>query len=255
MSATRQGSFEMKYHHIEAPTIQSDSFWKKHELRKLCSSSDDETFGPLEYVYNPNATGFYRSSELFHLSDAPWFYKRKLDGENLRVYWDGEQALWNGKSNNFSCKSTLVEYMNVTFIEEIFEEKFGRNVEVYLFGEHMGNKVQKNDLLLGKDTQHLFVLYDVMVNGVWLQPENIIEVATYFRIKTCYDFMGGVVRRDEYVEELFDLIQMCEEGVFAGWEGIVAEPVCGVRDRMGKRIIVKIKNRDYFDPIQKARRG
>lgn len=228
MGKTKQGAFDEIYHHIDAPTKQDDEWGKEHKSRKLTI---------------PNKHGaYYRDMILYQLANTIWQYKRKLDGANLRVRWDGEQALWNGKSNNFQCSSDLADYMNNTFIEEIFEEKFGRDKKVVLFGEHMGKKVQGNELGLDDDE---FILYDVNIDGYWLDGAAIKEIATYFGIHTCYDFMGEG-ELCEFTGSLVNLIERVSKGEFKDWEGIVATPLVECRTQKGDRVIVKIKNRDYL---------
>lgn len=227
MAKTKQGAFPYTYHHIEAPTVQDEDYGKKHHKRKLVipsSESGEEVFRHPLYYY---------------LKDNLWNIRRKVDGQNLRVYWDGEQALWNGKSDNFTCSSALTEYMNGTFLEEIFEEKFGRDKEVLLFGEHMGPKSQGNELGLEKDT---FYLYDVRIGGFWLAKENIRAVAGYFGIPTVFDVSDGL----DGECSLVNIIAGVARGAFKDWEGIVAVPNTEVQDQKGHRIIVKVKNKDYL---------
>lgn len=226
MSKTKQGAFDETYHHIDAPTVHDDEYGKQFKKRKLIvpEKGQDEA---------------YRTPLLAYLAELPWVYTRKVDGENIRVKWDGEQALWNGKSNNFQCSAEFTDYMNNTFIEEIFEEKFGRDKTVILFGEKMGSKTQGNELNLKEDT---FVLFDVNINGTWLSGVNVVEVAGYFGIPSVYRFM----LHGQVPTPLRELIEKCANGDFKDWEGIVAKPCEECQDQKGNRIIVKIKNRDYL---------
>lgn len=228
MGMTKQGEFDRTYHHIDAPTVQDEGYSREFKKRKL--------------TLPRNKNNVYRDMLLVQLQMTQWQFKRKLDGENLRVFWDGEQALWNGKSNKFQCGAELTDFMNNTFIEEIFEEKFGRDKKVYLFGEHMGPKSQGNELGLMKSE---FVLYDVNINDFWLSSEDIKEIAKYFNIKTCYDFMP-----DEnvcnFTGSLYDLINDTADGRFKDWEGIVATPCVECCYQNSDRVIVKIKNKDYL---------
>lgn len=227
MTQTKQGAFDMTYHHIEAPTIQDDEYGKQFKKRKLIvpEKGQDEA---------------YRSPLLAYLAELPWAYSRKVDGENIRIQWDGEQALWNGKSNAFQCSAEFTEYMNNTFLEEIFEEKFERDKVVTIFGEKMGPKTQGNELGLGKDE---LIIFDVNINGIWLCGEGVVDIADYFRARTVFDFMPGALHETKTLQEL---IGMCAEGQFKDWEGIVATPLVEMRDQNGQRVIVKIKNRDYL---------
>lgn len=226
MSKTAQGSFDTTYHHIDAPTVQDDAWGREHKQRKLIVPTLGETQA-------------YRSMLWAYLSENEWAYSRKLDGENMRVQWDGEQVLWNGKTNAFQCGADLTEYMNNTFIEEIFEEKFGRDKKVILFGEHMGPKVQGNELGLDHDE---FILYDVNINGRWLNTLVVEAVAAYFGIRTVYNLMSQPLNSCT----LRELITKVANGEFKDWEGIVATPLEEMRDQNGQRVIVKIKNRDYL---------
>lgn len=226
MSKTKQGAFETTYHHIDAPTVQDDEWGKEHKQRKLVVPKEGQDEA-------------YRSPLLAYLANVDWVYSRKIDGANLRVQWDGEEALWNGKSDKFVCGAELTEYMNNTFLEEIFEEKFGRDRRVLLFGEHMGPKVQGNELVLKKDE---FILYDVNIDGTWLSSFDVIEVARYFNVRNIFSFMPHGMLADT----LNNLIKRVADGEFKDWEGIVARPAVEMRDQKGQRVIVKIKNKDYL---------
>lgn len=234
---TSQGKFEHRYHHIEAPTASDKERSKKVGRRVLAL--------PWERTDKPK---IWREPELEYLSRNKWSYKRKLDGENMRVMWDGEKAVWNGKSDDFVCSEETIEMMNRTFQEEIFEEKFGREKIVLLFGERMGPKCQGNELELSEST---FVLFDAKVGDTWLEPKNIVSIAKYFEVPSCYDFMPGgaqkVLDGDGYAETLNGLIKKTSEGKFCDWEGVVAIPEAGLFSRKGERLIVKIKNKDYFN--------
>lgn len=225
MGATKQGNFDMTYHHIEAPTVQDDEYGREFKKRKLIVPKEGQDEA-------------YRSPLLAYLADSLWAYSRKIDGENIRIQWDGEQALWNGKSNSFQCSAEFTEYMNSTFLEEIFEEKFGREKVVTIFGEKMGPKTQGNELGLEKDE---LVIFDVNINGTWLGKDNVREIAKYFGARTTYDLTDTT----DNPYTLRELIEMCSNGAFEGWEGIVATPLIELRDQAGRRVIVKIKNKDY----------
>ena len=237
MAKTQQGAFDFRYHHIDAPTIQDDDYGREHKKRILTCTCLPATF---------------RDPLVGMLRGCPWVIRRKLDGANIRIQWDGEQALWNGKTNNFQCGARLTEYMNNTFLEEIFEEKFGRDVNVVIFGEHMGPKVQGNELDL--DDDQIFV-YDVNINGFWQPKENVREIASYFGCLTCYDVMWGRDFNDNIVDyscealekrSLRDIIMLVTAGRFKTWEGIVATPEVECRNQKGERVIVKVKTKDYY---------
>lgn len=229
---TQQKAFDIKYNHIDAPTFTDDALTKNPKNRLLANPKD-----------KPAQKKIYREPELEYLAKNPWAYKRKLNGENMRVMWNGEQAVWNGKTNDFKTDAVTAEYMNSTFLEEIFEEKFGREKQVLLFGERMAPKAQGNELNLEAVE---FVLFDVKIGDAWLEPKNLRAVAKYFGLHTCYDFMRPEDEKKDYVDTLENLIDAVAKGKFKDWEGIVASPATGLFNRKGERLICKIKNHEYL---------
>lgn len=229
MSQTKQGAFPETYPHIEAPTVANEAAPKIKRRRLLRVPQDIESDREI-----------YRTPTLYYLSKLPWLVRRKIDGENIRIKWDGTQALWNGKTNAFNCSANFTDFMNSTFLEEIFEEKFERDKTVILFGEHVGPKVQTNDLKLDEDD---LVLFDVFINGFWLEQENVKQISRYFGVKHHSDFEEGPEQAT-----LSSIIQDVAAGRYLSWEGIVATPAVEIRDRRGVRQIVKIKNKDYYCP-------
>jgi len=217
-----QSSFNEMYHHIEAPTISKHLGIRKREL----------------YIptHQDNKIEYYSKPLFWYLSTLQWQYKRKLNGENLRVKWDGNRVVWNGKTNAYQASKKLTNYMKETFVEEIFEERFGRDKTVLLFGEHMGEKVQGNELGLEKPE---FVLFDVKIGEFWLEPEDVEEVAKYFWLRTYKDF------GDTGQDTLINLISRTAIGDFKEWERIVATPKIRCLQPNGERVICKIKNKDY----------
>ena len=237
-----------KYNHIDPPTRQNMELWDKTKpggrLWQLLKPV--VTFDPTIWK-NPAVA-------LLAQYNFPFEYSRKIDGTNVRVHWDGERLTYAGKNDKNPEESGfkgIEDYMRANFLEEAFEEKFGREISVSLYGEFMGPKVQLNELKL--DEMEL-VLFDVKINRTWLLTKDMAEIASYFKLRTAFDFMGEDKSTEKVATEgnpnvgnLNTLIQSCSAGDFRDWEGIVAKPVGGFLDRIGRRIIIKIKNHDYFE--------
>lgn len=232
MAKTQQGSFETTYHHIDAPTVQDDDYGREFKKRKL-------VIPPL-FASPETLEKEFRNPTVAFLANQHWACRRKLDGENIRIYWDGEQALWNGKTNAFQCSGEFTNYMNNTFIEEIFEEKFGHEKKVVIFGEKMGPKTQGNELGLEKDE---VIIYDVCIDGYWLDKWSVKSIAEYFGCRTCYDFMTPL---EDNNMSLIGWIITVAKGQYKDWEGLVLTPAVEIRDQKNHRIIVKVKNKDYL---------
>lgn len=92
--------------------------------------------------------GKFRNETVHFLSDNPWVFTEKIDGTNIRIYWDGHKVTFGGRTDRANIPTDLVNYLNETFdtleAEELFEQKFG-DAEVILFGEGYGPKIQKGE--------------------------------------------------------------------------------------------------------------
>lgn len=241
--------FDKTYHHISAPMKEDRHWGKNNKTRRL--------YNPLEWmdpstwkergIDADNFTSYLKDSfsedYFFELRNHPWTFKRKIDGTNIRIQWDGEQAKIFGKTNKANMDSIpgFKAFMEERFLEERFEEKFGHDKMVYLYGEWAGPKVQKNDLNLVSPE---FVLFDVEINGIFLDSAGICDVSQHFGVSNCYSFNTTDLCDCEN-KSLLDWIDYVAKGNIASWEGIVVEPSGQLRSRTGNRIIAKIKNVDY----------
>ncbi len=187
--------------------------------------------------------GKYRDPVVEYLKDNKWVFTEKIDGTNIRIYWDGHKITIGGRTENAQIPAHLFEHLQATFLtpetEQVFEEKFGET-EVYLFGEGYGEKIQS-----GGDYGKIgFVLFDVIVDGWYLEHGNIIEIAKTFGIPSVPIIIEGTI--DEAVRH----IQSNPQSIFAenprDMEGVVGTPVVRVFGSKNKRIIVKIKTKEFI---------
>ena len=124
--------------------------------------------------------------------------------------------------------------------KKIFNEAFGVEGNVCLYGEGYGSKIQKGGGNYIKDGVG-FVLFDVKVGDWWLQREDIEDVAKKFDLKVVPIIGEGTL--DEMVDKV-------EQGFNSQWgefsaEGIVAKPKVELTSRKGDRVITKIKHKDF----------
>ena len=91
-------------------------------------------------------SGIFRDPTIEYLAYLDWDWTEKVDGTNIRVYWDGHQITFGGRTDNAQIPADLVTKLNELFMndaaEELFEQTFGEK-EVILFGEGYGRKIQK----------------------------------------------------------------------------------------------------------------
>lgn len=184
--------------------------------------------------------GEFTLPEFEFLKDNQWVFTEKVDGTNIRIGYENNKIFFGGRTDSSQIPSTLVNQLNKIFLPkiEIFHQMFG-DANVCLYGEGYGAKIQKNGEKYRQDQN--FVLFDVMIDGWWLQRKNIEDIATKINIDVVPICGQGT---------LMEMIEQVKKGITSKWgdfqaEGYVAKPKTELKTRGGKRIITKIKCRDF----------
>lgn len=183
----------------------------------------------------------FRNETVEFLKDIEWEFTEKIDGTNIRIVWDGHKISYYGRTDKAQIPSQLmnrlIELFGGNINEEMFEQKFGET-PVMLIGEGYGAKIQ-NGGNYREDND--FILFDVLINDNYQTRESVKEIANYFNIDVVPTIMVGKLKDGiEWVKSK----PKSKIGT-ADSEGLVARPLIELRDRCGKRIIVKIKVRDF----------
>ena len=189
--------------------------------------------------------GKFRDKTVEFLKDCTWEFTEKIDGTNIGVYWDGHRVHFQGRTEKASIPTCLLDKLRELFAgqsnEELFEQMFGEK-EVVLFGEGYGNKIQKcgkEYITDGAD----FILFDIYIpNGdLYLERENVEDIAKAFGISVVPIVLTGTI------DEAVALVKSHPDSTIgtAKMEGVVGRLKVDVRDRRGRRVIVKIKVRDF----------
>lgn len=221
---------------------------------------DFETYPKIETVFSRNPetkklTAYdWRMPEIGYLQDNDWIWTEKVDGMNARVYWDGHNVTFGGRTERAQIPNGLMEYLEKTFggetNEEIWEQRFGEN-EVILFGEGYGPKIQSGSQYRDDIS---FILFDVKIGKYWLQRDAVEDIAHYFGI----DVVPIVRSPDGYPDVHFaiDYVAKHPKSIVAKnngkdcyMEGLVGVPKCGLLRRNGERIQVKVKWNDIKELV------
>lgn len=185
--------------------------------------------------------GEFRNPTVEFLKDNVWQFTEKVDGTNIRVYWDGHTVTFGGRTDRAQIPTNLLDYLLATFktneAEQIFEEKFGET-PVILFGEGYGPKIQKGGLYRDDVS---FILFDVYIAGNYQNRYSVEDVAKAFGIDVVPIIFEGTI------QEGVDFVKTNPDSTMgtAKMEGLVGRPKIELRDRCGKRVIVKIKWEDF----------
>lgn len=191
--------------------------------------------------------GQFRDPTIEFLQYNNWIWTEKIDGTNIRIYWDGHTVTFGGRTDNAAIPAELVTKLNELFCGEtnaqIFEQMFGEK-EVILFGEGYGRKIQKVGSAYipnGVD----FILFDVLIGDNYQTRDWVEITAKAFGIKIVPIIgIGSLDRAIAYVRTHPD--SQVAEGR-CKMEGLVCRPEVELRNRCGNRVIVKIKYEDFKD--------
>ncbi len=189
--------------------------------------------------YRTFIEGDYSVEEFKYLKDNKWIFTEKVDGTNIRVGWDCANVTFGGRKENSQIPTFLISKLQELFTREKFKEIFPET-PMTLYGEGYGAKIQKsgeNYISDGVD----FVLFDVSINDVWLKRKDVEDIANKLNIKIVPIVGSGTLQ---------DAIDITKKGFKSQWgdflaEGLVLRPEIEMRDRLNRRIITKVKHKDF----------
>lgn len=185
--------------------------------------------------------GDFRNETVEFLKDLPWQFSEKIDGTNIQIRWDGHKVWYGGRTERASIPShlmnKLIELFGSNDTEQLFEQKFGET-EVILYGEGYGAKIQRGESYR-KDVS--FILFDVLIGNIWLKRESVEDIARAFGIDVVPIVLTGTL------SDAVAFVKTHPKSTMgtADMEGIVGRPTVELKDRMGKRLIVKVKVKDF----------
>lgn len=182
--------------------------------------------------------GVWAEQEFEYLKDCEWTFSEKVDGTNIRVMWDGERVTFGGKTDRAQLYAPLVERLSDLFYAGKMERMF--DGPICLYGEGFGAKIQKgggNYIEDGVD----FALFDALAGDAWLERANLEAIAIKLGCE-----IAPIVGRGT----LLDGIAMTRDGFKSQWgdfiaEGLIMRPAVEMKTRRGKRVIAKIKHKDF----------
>ena len=184
----------------------------------------------------------YRNETIEFLKDIEWEFTEKIDGTNIRIYWDGHKVSYYGRTDKSQIPTQLmtklIELFGGDINEEMFEQKFGAT-SVMLIGEGYGAKIQKGGGDYRQDNN--FILFDVCINNKYLSRDNVNDIANYFGIESVPVIFSGNLKKG------IDFVKTKPNSTIgtAKMEGLVARPKVELYDKNGNRLIVKIKVCDF----------
>jgi hypothetical protein len=193
--------------------------------------------------------GVYARPEFAYLADNRWVFTEKVDGTNIRLSYDSsaafrgnEHAYIAGRTDNAQMPPFLLAHLIEVMRAAPFEEVFDPGVSVVLYGEGYGARIQKGGGKYRADGVG-YVLFDVLVDSWWLRRDAVEDVAARLGVEVVPILGTGT---------LSDAVDLARKGFPSErWpgvdvaEGLVLRPEVELFDRGGRRVITKIKHKDF----------
>jgi hypothetical protein len=184
--------------------------------------------------------GKWTLPEFEYLANNTWVFTEKVDGTNIRVMFKDAGITFGGKTDSAQIPAQLITRLNAKFLPMAAQMQAMFGCDACLYGEGYGLKIQPGGGKYRVDQD--FVLFDVNVEGWWLQRADVEDVAKKLNIDVVPIIGEGT---------LHDAITAARAGITSTWgnfqaEGIVARPKTELKTRSGHRIITKIKCRDFL---------
>src|SRR3990167_7456715 len=188
-----------------------------------------------------------------------WHITEKIDGTNIRITLDrlntpeigatGPVVRCGGRPDAAQIQASVVQMLQGLFPAEKVAGAFDADTKAILFGEAYGPKIQKGGGLYRADVG--FRLFDVVVFGAdgrpwWLTWENVESVAQKLGVRTV-----PVLNPRATLEEAVAHVQAKstaateDGGTGMDQEGIVARSEPPLFTRAGRRLMWKLKVRDF----------
>ncbi len=211
---------------------------KYHKIQTVYLRNPEDKFKTL-------LEGQFAKPEFEYLKNNSWVWTEKIDGTNIRILWDGQILEFRGKSDRAQIPPFLIQQLEEMFTNETLVDVFGEelDIEVALYGEGYGARIEKSGKKYLPDSVS-FILFDVNINGMWLEQENVRNIASQFGIDIVPVIgNGGLLYAIDMIRKGFYSTIALDNTFLA--EGLVLRPEVELLDRRGERIITKIKFRDF----------
>ena len=184
--------------------------------------------------------GVFASPELEYLQYNIWNFTEKVDGTNIRVIWtEDEQVIFKGRTDRAEIPPFLLHKLEILFPQKKFREN-NIPTKTCLYGEGYGARIQKGGGYYIKNDVS-FILFDVWINGFWLSRENVEDIGEKLNISVVPNVGFGNIK---------DAVNLVQGGFESHLretppEGIVLRPTTEIFNHKGKRIIAKLKLKDF----------
>jgi len=208
---------------------------KYHKINSVYKREEDTG----KFIFND-----YAKPEFLMLKDIPWNWTEKIDGTNIRIYWNFEtgKVEFKGRTDKAQIQPHLLEFLEKTFQPYMFEQW---ETDIVIYGEGMGSKINKGERYFpGEPKKVSICLFDVKINKWFLKHGDVQAIADKFGVYCVGQYeprtLSVIVDKFKRGEKLRSFFNPEIEP-----EGVVGRCMYELFDRAHERIIVKLKFKDF----------
>ncbi|MGD1702196.1 RNA ligase family protein [Dapis sp. BLCC M229] len=200
------------------------------------------------FLRNPDSNyknlllGKWSKPEFDLLKNIDWVWTEKIDGTNIRIMWDGESVKFGGRTDNAQIRASLLEVLQNKFTVDNMSEVFKEQTEVCLYGEGYGKGIHKGGNYLPESVN--FILFDIKIEQWWLTRDSIEEIAEMLGVEIVPIIGLGTLDQVVKLAKQGFTSRIAENKQFMA-EGLIMKPQQELFNRGGKRVITKIKYKDF----------
>jgi len=207
-----------------------------HKIQTVFLRSPESNYKNLMY-------GQWAYPEFEMLKDLSWVWTEKIDGTNIRILWDGTTVRFGGKTDDAQMPTFLLKVLQDTFTPERMKAVFPEPGNVCLYGEGYGARIQKGGGNYLPDRTD-FILFDARVDTWWLTRESLEDISAKLNIGIVPILgRGPLLEAVEFTRKGFK--STIAQNKDYDSEGLILKPPVDLFNRNGKRIVAKIKHRDF----------
>lgn len=216
--------------------------------------------------------GKWSKPEFKMLQDIKWSWTQKIDGTNVRVFWNGDKVEIFGHTDKTQFNERTMTWLKNTFCtpeaETVFEDLYGEN-PVNVFGEFVSKDTNQN---YGYPNGAFFV-FDVQseTSKCFWGRDAVKTVAERFNVFAVQELLVGSIREAVKFVKIANKVwnkEFINSGAVYGFdasdephiyyvenplgkyplEGLVGRPYFEeLRNNKGERVITKVKCKDFED--------
>jgi hypothetical protein len=198
--------------------------------------------------------GQYALPEFEYLAWGDWIWTEKVDGTNVRVTvnpQDTQPVQFGGHHENSQMPTKLLTHLQEVFTFDSLRETLDfsklaqEDATAVLYGEGFGAGIQKGGGNYG--SKQRFILFDVCIGGIWLERQAVEDIAQKLGVQVVPVIgVGNMWEAVNHVKngmqsEVFQTSYVEPHAA----EGLVCRPRLEMRNRLGHRIITKLKVKDF----------